>query len=77
MYSEGMMQVGAVTRTCWFSICNYGRGGDARIRHGFKKDKEFEFLAEIRHRVNYDFPTHIEDYVHRSGRTGRAGASGT
>ena len=23
--------------------------------------------------VNYDFPNHIEDYVHRVGRTGRAG----
>ena len=26
-----------------------------------------------RHVVNYDFPNHIEDYVHRVGRTGRAG----
>ena len=26
-----------------------------------------------RHVVNYDFPDHIEDYVHRVGRTGRAG----
>lgn len=26
--------------------------------------------------INYDFPTGIEDYVHRIGRTGRAGASG-
>ncbi|KAL8291888.1 hypothetical protein RQP46_002146 [Phenoliferia psychrophenolica] len=27
--------------------------------------------------INYDFPNGIEDYVHRIGRTGRAGASGT
>lgn len=26
--------------------------------------------------VNYDFPNGIDDYVHRIGRTGRAGASG-
>ena len=26
--------------------------------------------------VNFDFPTHIEDYVHRIGRTGRAGKTG-
>ena len=26
--------------------------------------------------VNYDMPTCIEDYVHRIGRTGRAGATG-
>jgi len=27
--------------------------------------------------VNYDVPNHHEDYVHRCGRTGRAGAKGT
>ena len=27
--------------------------------------------------VNFDFPGTIEDYVHRIGRTGRAGAKGT
>jgi superfamily II DNA/RNA helicase len=27
--------------------------------------------------VHFDPPTHAKDYVHRSGRTGRAGASGT
>jgi len=26
--------------------------------------------------VNFDFPTGVEDYVHRIGRTGRAGATG-
>ena len=26
--------------------------------------------------LNYDFPRHIEDYVHRIGRTGRAGRTG-
>ncbi|KAF2661317.1 P-loop containing nucleoside triphosphate hydrolase protein [Lophiostoma macrostomum CBS 122681] len=27
--------------------------------------------------INYDCPTHLEDYVHRCGRTGRAGNTGT
>ncbi|KAI3620436.1 hypothetical protein CBS9595_002403 [Malassezia furfur] len=27
--------------------------------------------------VNYDVPSHLEDYVHRAGRTGRAGNRGT
>lgn len=27
--------------------------------------------------VNYDAPSHMEDYIHRVGRTGRAGAKGT
>ena len=26
--------------------------------------------------INYDVPTHAEDYVHRIGRTGRAGQEG-
>jgi len=34
-------------------------------------------VKDIRYVVNYDFPRQIEDYVHRIGRTGRAGATGT
>ncbi len=30
----------------------------------------------ISHVINYDVPQHAEDYIHRIGRTGRAGASG-
>jgi len=30
----------------------------------------------VTHVINYDFPQDAEDYVHRIGRTGRAGASG-
>jgi superfamily II DNA/RNA helicase len=26
--------------------------------------------------INYDVPTHADDYVHRIGRTGRAGQEG-
>ncbi len=33
-------------------------------------------VSHISHVVNYDTPTHAEDYVHRVGRTGRAGAKG-
>eukprot|EP00116_Pleurobrachia_bachei_P001978 sb/3462240/ len=31
----------------------------------------------ITHVINYDFPRDMEDYVHRVGRTGRAGKEGT
>ena len=34
-------------------------------------------IKDLTHVLNYDFPRHIEDYVHRVGRTGRAGRTGT
>ena len=33
-------------------------------------------VEEVEYVVNYDLPTQPEDYVHRIGRTGRAGATG-
>ncbi len=33
-------------------------------------------VTGITHVINYDLPKNAEDYVHRIGRTGRAGASG-
>ena len=34
-------------------------------------------MKDIKVVVNYDFPGCVEDYVHRIGRTGRAGNKGT
>ncbi|ODQ77162.1 hypothetical protein BABINDRAFT_163674 [Babjeviella inositovora NRRL Y-12698] len=34
-------------------------------------------VKQLRLVVNYDAPNHMEDYVHRVGRTGRAGMKGT
>jgi len=34
-------------------------------------------VKDIKFVINYDFPHSLEDYVHRIGRTGRAGATGT
>lgn len=34
-------------------------------------------VKELKLVVNYDAPNHLEDYVHRAGRTGRAGNTGT
>jgi ATP-dependent RNA helicase RhlE len=34
-------------------------------------------VEEISHVINYDLPNEAESYVHRIGRTGRAGANGT
>ena len=33
-------------------------------------------VKDVSHVFNYDFPKVMEDYVHRIGRTGRAGAYG-
>ncbi|MGP8172012.1 DEAD/DEAH box helicase [Rhodoblastus sp.] len=33
-------------------------------------------IPDVSHVINFDAPTHPEDYVHRIGRTGRAGRSG-
>ncbi len=33
-------------------------------------------IPDVSHVYNFDVPTHAEDYVHRIGRTGRAGKSG-
>jgi ATP-dependent RNA helicase DDX5/DBP2 len=34
-------------------------------------------IKELNYVVNYDMPKNFEDYIHRIGRTGRAGKSGT
>ncbi|XP_068665973.1 DEAD-box ATP-dependent RNA helicase 20-like [Aristolochia californica] len=34
-------------------------------------------VKDIKCVINYDFPSSLEDYIHRIGRTGRAGARGT
>ena len=33
-------------------------------------------IPNVTHVINYDFPSQSEDYIHRIGRTGRAGAEG-
>lgn len=33
-------------------------------------------IPHVLHVINYDMPPHIEEYIHRIGRTGRAGNSG-
>ena len=46
------------------------------IAHG-DANMFFQDVRNITHVFNYDYPNNSEDYVHRIGRTGRAGAKGT
>lgn len=34
-------------------------------------------ISHLTHVINYELPSHLEQYVHRTGRTGRAGRTGT
>ncbi len=53
------------------------RCGDVRVLVATDVAARGIDVASIRHVINYDLPKVAEDYVHRIGRTGRAGASGT
>jgi superfamily II DNA/RNA helicase len=68
---HGDMSQGARNRT----IMNMRRG---KIRLLVATDVAARGLdvSGITHVINYDLPKNAEDYVHRIGRTGRAGASG-
>ena len=49
------------------------------INHSFKFCIFSKFLDvnDIKFVINYDFPNDAEDYIHRIGRTARAGNTGT
>jgi len=66
---------------------NKSQGARVKALEGFKSGEVRVLVAtdivargldivELPHVVNYDLPNIYEDYVHRIGRTGRAGASG-
>jgi ATP-dependent RNA helicase RhlE len=52
------------------------RGGRTRVLVATDVAARGLDIAGITHVVNYDFPVEAETYVHRIGRTGRAGAGG-
>jgi ATP-dependent RNA helicase RhlE len=66
---------------------NRTQGQRQRALDGFKEGKYRVLVATdiaargidvdgISHVINYDIPQYAEDYIHRIGRTGRAGAAG-
>jgi len=52
------------------------RVGNCRVLVGTDIAARGIDVEGISHVVNFDFPMHAEDYVHRIGRTGRASATG-
>ncbi|MFS4438835.1 DEAD/DEAH box helicase [Paracoccaceae bacterium GXU_MW_L88] len=53
------------------------RGGELRFLVASDVAARGLDVPAVSHVFNYDLPTHSEDYVHRIGRTGRAGRDGT
>jgi ATP-dependent RNA helicase DDX3X len=58
---QHFFQLGELHATCSLLTLLYLKGLD---------------IPNVTHVVNYDLPTDIDDYVHRIGRTGRAGNTG-
>ncbi|TAK53407.1 MAG: DEAD/DEAH box helicase, partial [Dehalococcoidia bacterium] len=52
------------------------RSGDVRVLVATDVAARGIDVASVTHVINYDLPRVAEDYVHRIGRTGRAGATG-
>ncbi len=53
------------------------RSGESRVLVATDVAARGIDVSGISHVINFDLPKFAEDYVHRIGRTGRAGASGT
>jgi hypothetical protein len=72
--------VSAQRRKHYATYCSFTRSfPDRRFDHKIDLMLTFLFkdVRNITHVLNYDYPNNSEDYVHRIGRTGRAGANGT
>ena len=53
------------------------KGGDVRVLVSTDVSSRGIDVVEVSHVINFNIPTHYEDYVHRIGRTGRAFKTGT
>jgi len=58
------------------STLNKFRSGDIRLLIASDVAARGLDIADLSHVVNFDVPSNAEDYVHRIGRTGRAGKKG-
>ena len=66
-------QSAAVSWSVWFAACCWCRSGKALLMVATDVAARGLDISDIMYVVNYDMPNGIEDYIHRIGRTGRAG----
>ncbi|GAB0493444.1 hypothetical protein MMPV_004726 [Pyropia vietnamensis] len=52
-------------------------GAGVKEARSFVADGDGTYIKDVMYVINFDFPNNVEDYIHRIGRTGRAGAKGT
>ena len=67
---------GAVTQKKRLQVLEGFRDGTIRVMVATDVAGRGLHVDNITHVINYDIPYDVEDYVHRIGRTGRAGAKG-
>ncbi len=71
------MLSGAVPQRKRLSVLEAFREGKIRVLVATDVAGRGLHVDDISHVINYDIPLDAEDYVHRIGRTGRAGKNGT
>lgn len=68
---------GDLTQTAREKVLAKVRAGDLRFLIATDVAARGIDIPDLSHVIQYDVPQHPETYIHRAGRTGRAGASGT
>lgn len=74
-YSAGIIS-GDVAQNKREKLLDDFRGGKIKILVATDVAARGIHIDDVDFVINYDLPNHVEDYVHRIGRTARAGASG-
>lgn len=74
---EGAVMTGDVPQKKRLRLLNDFTAGKLKIMVATDVAARGLHIPEVSHVINYDLPQDAEDYVHRIGRTARAGATGT